>query len=156
MDPLAMEITASSSLSAHEIRIAWRRLHGGAPAIRSRDLVIREIAYKMQERAHGGLAPAIKRRLRALAEEMKTSGQSGGAASPPIMLKPGTRVMREWGGRTHTVVVLDSGFEYEDEHHRSLTQIARRITGAHWSGPRFFGLRKGAEKSADATAAGHE
>jgi len=146
MDPLAMEIAALRSLPAHELRAAWCRLHGGAPAIRSRDLVIREIAYTMQERAHGGLSPAIKRRLRTLAEEMEAFGQRGGAASPPIALKPGTRVMREWGGRTHTVVVLDSGFEYGGVAYRSLTQIARRITGAHWSGPRFFGLRKKTEK----------
>jgi hypothetical protein len=58
------------------------------------------------------------------------------------LLKPGTRLLREWGGRTHSVIVLDGGFEYDGSRYRSLTEIARRITGAHWSGPRFFGLRK--------------
>src|SRR5215203_6633120 len=115
MDPLAKQITALNSLSAHELRIAWRRLHGGEPAIRSRDLLIREIAYKMQERAHGGLSPAIKRRLRVLAAEIGARGGGGRAPAPPVVLKAGTRLMREWGGRTYTVVVLDEGFEYDGE-----------------------------------------
>jgi hypothetical protein len=137
-------------LSAQELRVAWRSLRCGDPtAGSSRDLMLREIAYKMQERAHGGLASAIKRRLRALAEEIEVNG--AGALAPAILLKPGTRLLREWGGRTHTVIVLDDGFEYQGERHQSLSQIALRITGAHWSGPRFFGLRRAAAESADAT-----
>jgi hypothetical protein len=96
----------------------------------------------MQERAHGGLAPAIRRRLRAFAEEIEANGAAALASVP--LLKPGTRLLREWGGKTHTVIVLDDGFEYEGERYPSLTQIARRITDAHWSGPRFFGLRRAA------------
>lgn len=64
--------------------------------------------------------------------------------------------MREWGGRTHTVIVLDSGFEYDGMRFGSLTQIAHRITGAHWSGPRFFGLQKTAAPSTDAAGADRE
>jgi hypothetical protein len=94
----------------------------------------------MQERAHGGLAPAIKRRLRTLAVEFEANGANSLVPTP--LLKPGTRLLREWGGKTHTVIVLEDGFEYEGERYLSLTQIARRITGAHWSGPRFFGLRR--------------
>jgi hypothetical protein len=115
--------------------------------------MLREIAYKMQERAHGGLTPAIRRRLRALAEEIEANGAEALASVP--LLKPGTRLLREWGGKTHTVIVLDDGFEYAGERHQSLTQIARRITGSHWSGPRFFGLRKAAAQSADPTGAKH-
>src|SRR3954471_8943566 len=96
----------------------------------------------MQERANGGLAPAIKRRLRGMATELEANG--AGALAPALLLKPGTRLLRAWGGRTHTGIVLDDGFEYDGERYRSLTEIARRITGAHWSGPRFFGLRKAA------------
>ena len=102
--------------------------------------MIREIAYKMQERAHGGLAPTIKRRLRTLAAEVEANGAS--AFAPALLLKPGTRLLREWGGKTHTVIVLDDGFEYDGERYQSLTQIARQITGTHWSGPRFFGMTK--------------
>ena len=141
MDGLAGELAALQTLSLHELRLAWRRLCCGEPTTAtSRDLLMREIAYKVQERAHGGLAPAIRRQLRTLAEELGTNG--GGALTPPTVLKPGTRLMREWGGRSHTVIVCDGGFEYDGERHPSLTRIARRITGAHWSGPRFFGLKK--------------
>ena len=148
------DIAALPTLSAHELRVVWRGLRCGEPtAGSSRDLMLREIAYKMQERTHGGLAPAIRRRLRALAEEIEANGAEALASVP--LLKPGTRLLREWGGKTHTVIVLDDGFEYESERHHSLTQIARRITSAHWSGPRFFGLRKAAAQSADPTGAKH-
>ena len=143
MRALDSELPVLPTMSAQELRVAWRGLRCGDPtAGSSRDLTIREIAYKMQERAHGGLTPAIKRRRRALAGEMETNG--AGALAPAILLKPGTRLLREWQGRMHTVIVLDDGFEYDGERHHSLTQIARRITGAHWSGPRFFGLGKAA------------
>ena len=154
MSALDSELAALPTLSAHQLRLKWQDLRCGEPtAASSRDLMIREIAYKMQERAHGGLAPAIKRRLRALAAEVEANG--AGAFAPALLLKPGTRLLREWGGKTHTVTVLDDGFEYESERHQSLTQIARRITGSHWSGARFFGLRKAAVQSADPTGAKH-
>src|SRR5215217_4877484 len=143
MSALDSELAALPGMSARQLLAAWRTLRCGEPmAPSSRDLMVREIAYKMQERVHGGLAPAVKRRLRALAEETQSNG--AGALAPALLLKPGTRLLREWQGRTHTVIVLDDGFEYDGERYRSLTQIARRITGAHWSGPRFFGLRKAA------------
>ena len=143
MSALDSELAALPTLSAHQLQLKWQDLRCGDPTARSsRDLMLREIAYKMQERAHGGLAPAIRRRLRALAEEIEANGAEALASVP--LLKPGTRLLREWGGKTHTVIVLDDGFEYAGERHHSLTQIARRITGAHWSGPRFFGLSKAA------------
>jgi hypothetical protein len=79
--------------------------------------------------------------LRALAETIKLIGKRG-AFDPGISLKPGTRLVREWGGLVHTVTVLEDGFDYAGQRHRSLTRIASLITGAHWSGPRFFGIRK--------------
>ena len=143
MSALDSELAALPTLSAHQLRLKWQDLRCGEPtAAASRDLMIREIAYKMQERAHGGLALAVKRRLRALAEEFEANG--AGSLAPAPLLKPGTRLLREWGGKTHTVIVLDDGFEYDGERYQSLTQIAVRITDAHWSGPRFFGLGKAA------------
>jgi hypothetical protein len=141
MSALDSELAALPTLSAQELRQRWQDLRCGDPtAGSSRDLLLREIAYKMQERAHGGLPPAVKRRLRALAEGFERNG--AGSLAPVPLLKPGTRLLREWGGTTHTVIVLEDGFEHEGERYLSLTQIARRITGAHWSGPRFFGLRR--------------
>lgn len=145
---LDSDIAALPAMSARQLRTAWQALRCGEPmAPSSRDLLIREIAYKVQERAHGGLAPAVKRRLRALAEAFEAN--RAGALAPAPLLKPGMRLLREWQGRTHTVIVLDDGFEYNGACYRSLTQIARRITRAHWSGPRFFGLRKPSAPSAD-------
>src|SRR5436305_10852762 len=104
MSVLDSELAALPSLSAEELRAKWRDLRCGEPmAPASRDLMIREIAYKMQERAHGGLAPAVKRRLRALALEFEANGDAALVSAP--LLKPGTRLLREWGDKTHSVIV---------------------------------------------------
>jgi site-specific DNA recombinase len=133
MSALDSQLAALPMLSAHELRLKWQDLRCGEPtAPASRDLMIREIAYKMQERAQGGLPPVVKRRLRALAAEFDAKGAS--ALVPAPLLKPGTRLLREWGGKTHTVIVQEDGFEHGGERYQSLTQVARRITGAHWSG----------------------
>ena len=140
MSTLDNELAVLTALSAHELRVKWQGLRCGEPtAPASRELMIREIAYKIQERAHGGLSPAVKRQLRVLAAEFEANG--AGALVPTPLLKPGIRLLREWGGKTHTVIVLENGFEYNGERYQSLTQIARLITGTRWSGPRFFGLR---------------
>src|SRR3954462_1055196 len=143
MADLGSEVAPLPEMAARQLRAVWRALRCGEPmAPSSRDLLMREIAYKMQERAHGGLAPAIKRRLRGMAEELEANGT--GALAPALLLKPGTRLLREWGGRTHTVIVLDQGFEDDGSRYRSLTEIARRTPGAFWSDPRFLGLGKAA------------
>jgi hypothetical protein len=100
MSALESDIAALQGLSAQELRAAWRGLRCCEPTAGSgRDLMLREIAYKMQERAYGGLAPAVKRRLRALAEEIEANG--AGALTPALLLKPGTRLLRGCQGRTH-------------------------------------------------------
>ena len=140
MSALDDELASLPSLSAQELRAKWHDLRCGEPtAPASRDLLIREIAYKLQEGALGGLASAVKRQLKTFAAEFEVNGPGSLARAP--LLKPGTRLLREWQGRTHTVIVLEDGFEYDGKRYESLTQIARLITGTHWSGPRFFGLR---------------
>jgi hypothetical protein len=136
--------------STQELRIAWRQLHRtGQPQGLSRDLLIRALAHELQERAAGGANRALRRRLQTLAREFD---KKSGSFDPGIVPNTGTTLVRQWRGHAHTVFVRDDGFEYEDQHYRSLTVIAERITGAHWSGPRFFGLTKrtGASVSADA------
>jgi Protein of unknown function (DUF2924) len=93
---------------------------------------------KLQEIAQGGLSKATRRKLQTLAKTLRTTGRVGPA--PSLTLKPGARLVREWGGRTHTVTVTEDGFEYAGKNYPSLTKIAQKITGAHWSRPRFFGL----------------
>ena len=107
--------------------------------------MMRAIAYRIQEIAFGGLSKATLRRLATLAAEFESDGRIATPVKPRI--KPGARLVREWHGRTHAVVVTEDGFEFEGKLHRSLTSIARKITGAGWSGPRFFGLAKTADAS---------
>ena len=134
-------IIALEALTTADLRIEWRRLYRATPPTRvSRDLLIRGVAYKVQEQAHGGLSLGIKRRLHSLSEG--SDQRDGSAAAPAITMKPGTKLVREWHGHAHTVNVIDDGFEYRGERYPSLTRIARRITGVHWSGPLFFGISK--------------
>jgi Protein of unknown function (DUF2924) len=137
-----------------ELTAEWRRLYPTNPPARiSRALLIAAIAYRVQEAALGGLRPELQRRLRHIAEQVSRGEEPALTATP--RLKPGTRLLREWGGKTHTVIVLEDGFEYGGERYQSLTQIAVRITCAHWSGPRFFGLRRAPAQPADPMGAKH-
>jgi hypothetical protein len=126
--------------STHELRLAWRQLHRtGPPQGLSRDLLIRTLANQLQEGIHGRANGALRRRLQTLAGAFDRDGAS---FDPGLVFKTGTTLVRQWRGQVHTVLVREGGFEYEGQRYRSLTMIAERITGAHWSGPRFFGLTK--------------
>ena len=134
------EIAALINRPTQDLRLAWRQSHHtGPPPGLSRDLMIRVLAHQLQERTEGGASPALRRRLQGLARKFEKGGAS---FDPDIMPKTGTMLVRQWRGHAHTVLVREDGFEYQGQHHRSLTVIAERITGAHWSGPRFFGLTK--------------
>lgn len=127
-----------ATMSVAQKRGEWRRLTGvPAPPAFGAGLLTRAIAHAIQEQAAGGPDKALARRLRQL---MAKDDQRGSKAEP-VALKPGTWLSRTWHGDVHQVVVLESGFEYRGERYESLSGIARRITGAGWSGPRFFGLR---------------
>jgi hypothetical protein len=135
------QLAALADLDKARLRSEWRRLYRAAPPrLLSRDLLIRGVAYKLQERAWGGLRKRTLRKLKALARRLDS--ESVGVIDPRRSLKCGARLVREWGGETHSVLALEEGFEYRGEHYRSLSEIARLITGAHWSGPRFFALAR--------------
>jgi hypothetical protein len=137
---LDCEITGLVDRSTQELRRAWRTLHHTAPPLGlSRDLIIRGLADKLQQRVHGGPSRSLQRRLQTLAGEFEKGARS---FDPGIVLKTGATLVRQWRGHTHTVLVREDGFEYEGQRYRSLTVIAQQITGAHWSGPRFFGISK--------------
>src|SRR6516165_4657639 len=125
-------------LDLGELRELWCRLYKTETSPRlSRELLVRAVAHRMQEVASGGPRLELQRQLRHIALELQ---QTGRVRTRP-QLKPGTRLMREWRGRSHEVLVLDDGFSWQGTHYRSLSAIARRITGTAWSGPVFFGLR---------------
>jgi hypothetical protein len=137
---VAARLQALEDMDNVALREEWRRLYRVAPPKRiRRDLLLLAVAWKIQEQAFGGLSAATKRRLVDLADG---NGRSpNGAASQSARLKPGARLVREWQGRTHTVTVTEDGFHWNGKTWRSLTKIAGQITGSHWSGPRFFGLK---------------
>ncbi len=131
-----------ATMTPAQLRAEWRRLHRGHPLPEglSADLVARGVAWRTQERCHGGLPPARVRELARLAKQMRAGGCLD--LERDLRLKPGTRLVRQWHGRTYRVLVLDHGYQYDGRHFQSLTRIAREITGAAWSGPRFFGLKR--------------
>jgi DUF2924 family protein len=146
---IEVEIAGLIDQSTHELRLAWRKLHRTEPPLGlSRDLMIRALANELQEHAQGGPSLALRRRLQTLAGDF----EKGVSFDPGSVLKTGATLVRQWRGHTHTVLVHQDGFEYEGQRYRSLTVIAERITGAHWSGPRFFGVTRRAPASLLAAA----
>jgi hypothetical protein len=138
---LAAELRLLATSPTAAIKQRWRALYGTNPPPRiGRGLLLRAVAYRLQERARGGLKPSTRRLLERLADE-------AGAGHPlhlttPSPLAAGTVLMRDWQGVTHEVTVLERGVLYRQQRYRSLSEVARLITGCRWSGPLFFGLRK--------------
>ena len=142
---MAVEIGKLAGLDLFALREQWRTLYGSEPPQRmSKELMMRAVAYRMQENAFGGLSRSAKMRLMAATEEGQRSGNKVSRVRTDRTIKPGTKFLREWNSRTHEVVALaDGGFVYRGTVHRSLSAIAREITGTRWSGPVFFGLEAG-------------
>jgi hypothetical protein len=139
-EALGAELAALHRMSAAYLRTQWRRLYRAHPPKKlSRDLLELGVAWKLQERVLGGLSAVTKRQLTELARTMES--KSDLAKARKVSLKPGARLVRAWGGQTHEISVVEDGFLWRSKTWRSLSGIAREITGTRWSGPRFFGLR---------------
>ncbi len=140
MSQLQKRLAALDTMSVSQLRAEWTRVFRKSPPDVSADILARSIAYRLQERALGSLTAAVRRQIKRIAGQLDSSGavtvEAGGD------LKPGTRLARDWHGKTHHVLVLDEGFLFDDRKYSSLSQIANVITGTRWSGPRFFGLVK--------------
>jgi hypothetical protein len=141
MNTLELQLAELSGMSPAQLRAKWRDCwRKPAPDI-GPDLLRRGIAWRLQSRVHGDLSSHIKRELERVAERLGRGEEL--LSSSRTSLKPGTRLVRQWQGRVHHVLVLDDGYEYDATRFSSLTQVATAITGTHWSGPSFFGLKKG-------------
>ncbi len=141
---LEREIDALADLPRPTLVERWRTLYRTDPPKGiSRPLLVRAIAYEMQAKRYGGLKPAIDRRLR-MYSNGTANGDHGGRKTAPT-LQSGARLVREWNGSTHVVEVVEGAYVWNGDRHRSLSAIARTITGARWSGPRFFGLTSDGE-----------
>ncbi len=150
-DEVEARLAALDRLDAPALRAEWAKAFGRpAPARLGRDLLARALACRIQEQAWGGLQPAAGRRLQRLAAALQKGEPM--SSEPPSRLAPGVRLMREWNGETHVVDVLERGFAWRGATHRSLSAIARAITGTRWSGPRFFGLVAPATAGSGASA----
>ncbi len=144
---LARQLAELESASPADLRARWERAHKHpAPKRASRDLLLRAVAYHIQEQAEGCLSKAALKRLAQLVDPKGNDGQPPRPAPP--RLRPGTRLIREWGGAVHQVTISEDGFDYCGARYASLSRIAGEITGTHWSGPLFFGLRKTARLGA--------
>ena len=132
-------IAALTTMPYTELREAWQRLYRSHPPKKlSRELLELGVAWKLQERALGGLSATTRRQLGELAQAMEA--KSDLAKARTVSLRPGARLIREWNGETHEVVVVENGFLWQGKTWRSLSVIAREMTGTQWSGPRFFGV----------------
>jgi hypothetical protein len=138
---LVAKLDHLATMDGDGLRREWRRLYRSNPPRRiTRDLMALAIAWKLQEQVYGGLSAAVRRKITKLGNELEA--KDGGGHSSAIRLKPGAKLVREWSGGTHVVLVTDGGFEWQGRPYHSLSMIAREITGTRWSGPRFFGLTK--------------
>lgn len=140
MSELERKLADLASMTPAQLRAAWRECwRRPAPDI-GPDLMRRGIAWKLQSRVHGELPSSARRQVHLGLARLRRGEEVG--VTPAIQLKPGTRLVRQWRGKTYHVIVLEDGYEHEGRRYSSLTQIASSIAGVHWSGPSFFGLKK--------------
>jgi hypothetical protein len=137
MRSLQSKLEALETLPAAEMRAEWCRTFSDPPPNLAPQLFRRLLAQRLQERRYGGLPAVVRRELARVAAGERPIGVR------PLTkksIRPGTRLVREWQGRSIAVLVVEEGFLWEDRRYRSLSEIAREVTGVRWSGPRFFGL----------------
>ena len=170
MTVLTDQTAALMQMAPAQLRAEWRRVYQAPPSPRlTTDLLRRGVAYKLQERVHGGLPSHVARELDRLAKRRLADALAKAAATAAIMaasdgaeaaakeptriavaprrieeprLRPGTRLVRSWQGRTYSVLVTEHSFVMDDREYPSLSRIAQAVTGTHWSGPRFFGITR--------------
>ena len=133
---MLIDVARLGTLSPAELRVQWKGLTGTDPPNLGTALLRRLLAHRLQEKRLGALPVMVVREL----ERTALSGPLPVVTRATTTLAPGARLIREWQNRTIAVLTTERGFVWEEREYRSLSQIAREVTGAHWSGPRFFGL----------------
>ena len=140
-DPVEPRLAALATLSKTALGELWKQVFGSTPPAQlRRNLMIPILAYRIQERTFGSLSARTQQRLLDLSRAFEKGKDPVVARAPRI--RPGTRLVRQWGDRVYLVSVETDGYEYQGARYRSLSQIARLITGTRWSGPLFFGIKK--------------
>lgn len=139
-ESLAGEFARLSSLERDALKASWQRLYSCAvPVNASRTFLTYAIAHRLQEEILGGIRPSTRRMLKKAAEDTACGRK---ISMPGASFKAGARLLREWHGVTHEVIIAEDGVQFQGKHYRSLSEVARIITGTRWSGPLFFGLKK--------------
>ena len=137
-ESVAARVAALPKTPTPELKQMWRELFDREPPGFSRNHLISRLSYRIQELAYGGLKPATRARLDALADALDPKAARKRVVNGPVV---GTWLVREFRGREYTVRVLADGFEWEGRPYKSLSAVARAITGTRWNGPLFFGFR---------------
>ena len=146
-DSVLQQVAALGRMSADELQDRWRELVGTEPPRYNREFLVKRLAYRLQELAYGGLSEATHERMSQALEQAGLgelgAARTGAKRTPQSRNLPvaGTRLVREWNGGRYEVTVVPGGFEFDGRRYRSLTAITKAITGTHWNGPAFFGLR---------------
>ena len=151
---LPQEIERIKSLDLNGLEVQWRNVFGKrAPSSLPRALIVKILIYRLQADVFGEVDAQLARLLEVYAARGTAVTDLGGesaktperAASEALTIKPGSVLVRDWGGRTHRVMALEVGFAWEGRNYRSLSEVARAITGTRWNGRRFFGVGQKAE-----------
>jgi hypothetical protein len=138
-ESVAARVAALPKTPTPELKQMWRELFDGEPPGFSRNYLISRLAYRIQELAYGGLKPSTRTKLDALADTLDPKVARKRVVNGPVV---GTQLIREWRGIEHKVTVLADGFEWEGRRYKSLSAVARAITGTRWNGLTFFGVKR--------------
>jgi hypothetical protein len=138
-DSIAAQVAALPKTPTPELKRIWRQLYDREPPGFSRNYLVSRLAYRVQELAYGGLKPATRAKLDALSEGLDPKGARKRVVNGPVV---GTQLIREWRGIEQRVTVLADGFEWEGRRYKSLSAVARAISGTRWNGWAFFGMKR--------------
>ena len=145
-DNLALTLDSLPTMSKDALSALWQQLFQSPPPHQlRRQLMVRILAYRIQEQEFRGLNPSARQRLRQMARALERDPAAEICAAPAF--KPWTRLIRQWQDRTHIVTVEENGYEYQGSRYQSLSEVARLVTGTRWSGPLFFGLKASPAKA---------
>ena len=141
-DPILARLTALKSMSVNDLKAEWQAMFDAPAPNNSRTFLESRLAYRIQELTYGGPDKQTRRLLDLLADEVEGTLTRKAQIADPRNPVVGTKLIREWDGVEHTVTVLKDGFDWGGQRYKSLSAVARAITGTRWNGYRFFGLRE--------------
>ena len=141
-------LAALKAMTVRELKAEWQNLMGTPAPNNSHTYLQQRLAYRVQELAFGGLTNPVIRMLDALADEVEGKSVRKSVIADPRNPVIGTRLVREWDGTEYVVTILKDGFDWQGRRYKSLSAIARGITGTQWNGYRFFGLRESRKNAA--------